>query len=432
MADPNEINPNDIASVQEINLDDIAAVDGQPMFKATTPEEIADEKAYNRIQIEGGRFMNALGDEEAIRYEMGAKRHKARISPKPNQERPFNSSEVKIPMEKTDAMLSAAANTATMGYGPLIADMAKSAVRDPASIPSMAANTQNQVMFGLPSTVPVTETRDFYNQASEQQPEAAFVGQFLNPLNYNGMGESAKAIGAGLTKLEQWISNKLGGKALAWVNEYAEKIALRGTNASPEVIQELRKSPSKMGLDSALDDIKYSVVNELQPGVMDDATKTAQKLSDNAQMGRQMKDASAINNYPELPDAPASAIAERTSNLEQIMSPGTQGQISHVPSGGLATTPLGATANTLIDKFAKTKNTALLNSSTSIAKRALEKLQTNMNSATAPFQREETMRKLQALAQMADAEAAAYSYAESMANPVFRQIWIDAQEKVSE
>lgn len=492
MADPNEINPNDIASVQEINLDDIAAVDGQPMFRPTTPEEIADEKAYNRIQIEGPRFLNALGDDEAIRYEMGAKRHKARLAPKP-QERPFNSSEVRL-SGGLDDKVSAAMNTATMGWGPKLVDVAKSAVRDPSSIAGMAAQltpgneTISQDMFGMPSRIPVTETRDYYDQATQENPIAGLAGQALNPLNYTGMAESAKSIGLGLTKLEQWISNKLGGKALNWVNEYAEKIALRGTNASPEVIQTLRKTPSKMGLDSALDDIKYSVVNELQPGVIDDSTKTAQDLSNLTQKtkipfeqqtaakaardteiasanmenqsiasmndqymrparegvlsdlnkGKSMKvpqfpiqDRPLVSVPPALEVDPAvSASYERASQLEKIMSPGVQSQISHVPSGGLATTPVGAFANAGIDRAAKVKNTAILNSATSVAKRALERLQSNINPATAPFQKEETMRKLQSLAQMADAEAAAYSYAESMANPAFRQLWLDASEAV--
>jgi hypothetical protein len=52
-----------------------------------------------------------------------------------------------------------------------------------------------------------------------------------------------------------------------------------------------------------------------------------------------------------------------------------------------------------------------------------------INPDLAPFQQEQIKQKLMQISQMEPTKANAYAYAESMVNPVFRQIWLNAQKE---
>lgn len=89
---------------------------------------------------------------------------------------------------------------------------------------------------------------------------------------------------------------------------------------------------------------------------------------------------------------------ERASNLETIMSPGVNEQMSRGIKQGFATTPTGIIANNLIDSGFRRTALATMKGSQAVAQKALGKLNVDMNMA--PFQRDMIAQKLQTISQM--------------------------------
>jgi hypothetical protein len=118
--------------------------------------------------------------------------------------------------------------------------------------------------------------------------------------------------------------------------------------------------------------------------------------------------------------------AERASNLETIMAPGVNAQSSRSPRSGFATTVPGIIANNVIDSAFRRGALATMKTAQTVAQKALRNIDVDVNMA--PFQKQTVMEKINAISKMDPAKANAYAYAESMVNPVFRQIWLNAQK----
>lgn len=252
-------------------------------------------------------------------------------------------------------------------------------------------------------------------------------------------------IGAMANKFDEFLLKKVGPAALDWVDKAAERVVSHGSNKL-KTIQQLRGEPSMMGLGDAFDDVKYQLINKLKPGITEDYGQVADRLAvqrvganrtlaaeegamnaRNQEIGRvrelndsieqmnesylapraqamegsssvpkpgstswQMKARPLEPVPPELPvQQSTTAEANAAQNLEQIMAPGLNKNISRDTRSGFATTVKGIIANNVIDSGFRRGALATLKTAQTVAQKALKNIDIDMNMA--PFQKQTVM-----------------------------------------
>lgn len=91
-------------------------------------------------------------------------------------------------------------------------------------------------------------------------------------------GKLVDTIQGGAKSFDDFLTQKVGPAALDWVNKMAERVVMQGTNQA-DLVQNLRGQPSRLGLGSAFDDVKWQLIEKLKPGVTEDYNVIADRLA---------------------------------------------------------------------------------------------------------------------------------------------------------
>jgi hypothetical protein len=227
-----------------------------------------------------------------------------------------------------DQFWSGIVNRASMGTVPLAVDAVKGFAKDPMGSAQRTAQAGRESGFPLnpfgafdmakAAAGDETATRDYYQQAEDfGGPGTTIGGGIANPMNLvggsgfvanagnqlaqdkiaqmagqersatemagnamfaGGAGKAFELATTGASSFDDFLVKKLGPSALDWVNKTAERVVMQGT-PNAELVQSLKRQPSKLGLGNMFDDIKYQMITKLKPGILEDWNIISDRLA---------------------------------------------------------------------------------------------------------------------------------------------------------